>query len=62
VDSIPLDLQRRLEQRWAAKFARPEPISAPRLENQNQQLAAPIKVKKKTRRVEPTGLKSVPLA
>ncbi len=27
--SIPLDLQRRFEQRWAARFLRPTPPTAP---------------------------------
>jgi hypothetical protein len=40
---IPLDLQRRYEERWAARFARPVPPVAPKqeLEGQDQQLAAP---------------------
>ena len=40
---IPLDLQRRCEQRWAARFARPVPPVTPKqkLEGQDQQLAAP---------------------
>jgi hypothetical protein len=43
---IPLDLQRRCEQRWAARFQRSvPPAAAPthRLEKQDQQLAAPGK-------------------
>ena len=41
---IPLDLQRRCEQRWAARFARPVPPAAPKqkLEGQDQQLAAQV--------------------
>jgi hypothetical protein len=27
---IPLDLQRRLEQRWAARFSRPKPPTTPK--------------------------------
>jgi hypothetical protein len=41
--SIPLDLQKRCEQRWAARFARPAPLAAPKghqPESQKQQLAA----------------------
>ena len=55
---IPLDLQRRYEQRWAARFARPVPPVAPKqaLEGQDQQLTPPTEGKKKTRRIEPTGL------
>jgi hypothetical protein len=38
---IPLDLQRRCEQRWTARFARAVPPAAPKqkLEGQDQQLA-----------------------
>jgi hypothetical protein len=44
MSSIPLDLQRRFERRWAARFSRPNPPTAPQrhqLEKQDQQLAAP---------------------
>jgi hypothetical protein len=60
---IPLDLQRRCEQRWAARFARPVPLAAPqrhRLEGESHQLAAPAKAKRKTRRVEAAGFKFAP--
>jgi hypothetical protein len=49
---IPLDVQRRCEQRWAARFARqaPEPSSQKsEHEKQGQQLGAPPKSKRKTR-------------
>jgi hypothetical protein len=45
---IPLDLQRKLEQRWAARFARSDPPATPqkqRLESQKQ-TAAQAKGKK----------------
>ena len=41
--SVPLDLQKKCEQRWAARFSRPaEPIVAlkHRIERQDQELAA----------------------
>jgi hypothetical protein len=60
---IPLDLQRRLEQRWAARFARPAPSVAPKkqgLEGQEQQPAASAKSKRRTRRVEAAGLRPSP--
>ena len=47
---IPLDFQRRCEQRWAARFARqaPEPSSQKtEHEKQRQQLGAPAKPKGK---------------
>jgi hypothetical protein len=56
---IPLDLERRFEQRWAARFSRPvEPAAHQkhRLETQCQP-ASPGKRKRKTRRVESTGLR-----
>jgi hypothetical protein len=40
--SIPLDLQKRCEQRWAARFSRPV-AQKHRMERQDQQLAAPGK-------------------
>jgi hypothetical protein len=46
---IPLDLQRRCERRWAARFARqaPEPSSQKSVhEKRAQQLGAPAKPKK----------------
>jgi hypothetical protein len=61
--SIPLDLQRRFEQRWAARFFRPNPPTVPQkhqLERQDQQLAAPGKGKRKTHRVKPAGFRSAP--
>jgi hypothetical protein len=60
---ISLDIQRRCEQRWAARFARRVPPSAPHEhidEKPNQQLALPGKTKKKTRRAKAAGLKSAP--
>ena len=48
--SIPLDLQRRFEQRWTARFYRPDHPDTPKkqgLERQDQHLAAPGKGKKK---------------
>jgi len=52
---IPLDLQRRFEQRWSARFSRPPPPAAPkkhRLESQRQQFSPrPAKAKEK-----PAGL------
>ena len=51
MSSVPLHLERRCEQRWAARFARqaPEP-SSQKSEKQDQQLGAPAKAKRKTRR------------
>jgi len=60
--SIPLHLQRRIEQRWAAKFFRKEPDPPTEFEAQDQQQAAAGKGKRKTRRVRQTGIKSAPAA
>jgi hypothetical protein len=57
---IPLDLQRKFEQRWAARLARPvlPPASHDhRHETPDQQLAALGKAK--NRRAEAAGLRSV---
>ena len=60
VSIIPLDLQRKFEQRWAARFLRPPPAPrAHRPESHGQQLAAP-KSKRKTRRVDAAGLRPLP--
>ena len=50
VMNIPLDLQRRCEQRWASRFSRPIPSAAPRnqrLVKESLQIAAPAKSKEK---------------
>jgi hypothetical protein len=49
---VPLDVQRKFEQRWAARFARPVPPKKQELERQDQQAAASAESKRKTRRVE----------
>jgi hypothetical protein len=62
---VPLDLQRKFERRWAARFARPSPPPAPQAhqpESQNQQLAAPAEAKEKAGRVEAAGLRSATAA
>jgi hypothetical protein len=56
---IPLDLQRRFEQRWAARFCRPAPPAAPQSQLPQQQLSEPAKAKRTTRRVKSVGLRSV---
>jgi hypothetical protein len=61
---VPLDLQRKFERRWAARFARPTPPAASQAhqpEGQNQQLAAP-EAKEKAGRVEAVGLRSATAA
>ena len=52
---IPLDLQRRCERRWAARFSRPIPSAAPRNQRpvrESLQVAAPAKSNE-----QPAGLK-----
>jgi hypothetical protein len=49
---IPLDLQRKFERRWAARFAQPVPPKKQELEGQDQQPATSAESKRKTRRVE----------
>ena len=57
---IPLDFQRRCEQRWAARFARPVRVRSKNLKGKISSLPHPTEGKKKTRRIEPTGLTPVP--
>jgi len=38
--NIPLDLQKRCEQRWAARFSRPDVALKHQIKRQDQQLAA----------------------
>jgi hypothetical protein len=61
MSSTPLDIQRKCEQRWATRFARPVPPSAPHEhmdEKPDQQLLG--KAKKKTRRAKVVGLRPAP--
>jgi hypothetical protein len=57
MSSIPLDLERRCEQRWAARFSAARALQEQhRLEGQqHQQLTTPDKSKRKTRIVESAG-------
>ena len=58
---IPLDVQRRCERRWAARFVRqaPEPSSEKsEHEKHGQRLGEAAKAKRKTRVAGPAGLKS----
>jgi hypothetical protein len=58
---IPLDLERRFERRWAARFS--GPAKEHRLEGQqHQRVTTPDKSKRKTRRREPPGLASAYLS
>jgi hypothetical protein len=55
---IPLDLERRCERRWAARFSRPTEPVAPRNqrpERESKQIAGPDKSKRKTHRGEAAG-------
>jgi hypothetical protein len=56
MSNIPLDLEKRCEQRWAARFSASRALREQhRLERQqHQQLTAPDNSKRKTRRVEAT--------
>jgi hypothetical protein len=59
MSNIPLDMERRCEQRWAARFSAARALRKQhRLEGQ-EQLAAPDNSKRETRRAEAAGLRSV---
>lgn len=58
---IPLDVQRRCERRWAARFSPRTGSVTPRNplpERVSQQIAAPDKSKRKTHRVEAAGIET----
>jgi hypothetical protein len=64
MSSIPLDLQRRFERRWAARFLRPNPPTSPQKhqsEGQDQQPDATGKGERKTHRDQPAGFRSAPV-
>jgi hypothetical protein len=62
MSSIPLDLERRCEQRWAARFSAARALQEQhRLERQQHQpVTAPDNSKRKTRIIESAGLTSAP--
>jgi hypothetical protein len=65
MNTVPLDLQRRSEQRWAARYRRPlEPAATPehRLQKQDQQLAAPGEEQNKNPPGSDDGFKVAPAA
>jgi hypothetical protein len=52
---IPLDLERRFERRWAARFSGPAKEHRLEAQQQHQRLTTPDKSKRKTRRRERAG-------
>ena len=61
MSNIPLDVERRREQRWAARFEAARALREQhRIERHQQQLTAPDNSKSETRRIESTGLRSAP--
>jgi hypothetical protein len=65
MDTVPLDLQRKCEQRWVARYRRlAEPAANPkhRVEEQHQQPAMPSKGRRKAPRPNSTGSKYAPAA
>jgi hypothetical protein len=61
MSSIPLDLERRCEKRWAARFSAARELQEQHHlegQQQHQQLTAPDNGKRKTTRVESAGLTS----
>jgi hypothetical protein len=64
MSDIPLDLQKRCEQRWAARFCRPKPSTTisqkQQPQGQDQPLAAPGKGKTKEARKLNAGFRSPP--
>lgn len=65
MSTVPLDLQRRCERRWAARHQRPqEPAATPkhRPEKQDQRLAAPAQGQNKKPPGSTDGFEVVPAA
>jgi hypothetical protein len=60
MSNIPLDLVRRCEQRWAARFSAARALREQHRLERQQQLTAPDNSKRKTHRVEAEGLRSAP--
>jgi hypothetical protein len=59
MSGIPLHLQRRFEQRWAARFVRPVVSATPKgtcLKNTVNSLARPEQARKKPADLEPVSL------
>jgi len=62
MSNIPLDLERRCERRWAARFTAARALREQHClerQQQQQQLTAPDDSKRKARRAEAAGLRSV---
>ena len=57
--SIPLDLQKRCEKRWAARFFRADP-TAPKKPGPERQQTEPDKGKRKIRPLKPGSIRSAP--
>ena len=61
---VPRDIQRKFEQRWAARFARPAVAAAPP-KHRPKGLTEPLAPRPKAKTnppVEPTGLRPLPTA
>jgi hypothetical protein len=59
MSNIPLDLERRCEQRWAARFSAARALRQQHRLERQQQLTARDNSKIKTHRAEAAGLRSV---
>jgi hypothetical protein len=60
MSNIPLDLERRCEQRWTARFEAARALREQHRLERQQQLTAPDNSKRKTRRVKAAALRSAP--
>jgi hypothetical protein len=59
--SIPLDLQKRCEKRWAARFSRSDSTAPKKPAPEGQQHPTePDQGKRKTPRLKPAGIRSAP--
>jgi hypothetical protein len=60
MSNVPLDLERRCEQRWAARFSAARALRKQHRLKGQQQLTAPDNSKSETRRIESAGLRPAP--
>ena len=59
MSNIPLDIERRCEQRWAARFSAARALRKQHRREWQQQLAAPDNSKRETRQAEAAGLRAI---
>lgn len=64
MSALPLEVERRFERRWAARFFRPNKLSREQTQQPENpaQLTGPATAKRKARRAQATSSRSAPAA